>query len=283
MFGGDTAFVSNSTFRLLFYYQAGAGAAGTSRNGKIEWYGLGSFLIGHDLLDIKATNGWLYTSPDGEFIDADLDLAFRQSDSTGNAPMTMNGAGAGITAGISVGYGNSGRTHLGVRNLGFIHFFERSSYAEVDTTFRFEGIDANALFDFSDSLTGIVDDSAFVQEFIVNRSKRSFNIPTAGQIDLWHEQTFFKERLSFALGTRLYIRNTSIPMAWMDASVRLSKHHLLRLNTQYGGFTGWTAGAGFEYDTGTFNLRVGSDFLSSWLKAETGTGQGAFVSLQKSF
>ncbi|MFM2208108.1 MAG: hypothetical protein RL213_2083 [Bacteroidota bacterium] len=282
-YAGDTAFVTNSSFRLLFYYQAGAGAAGSSRDGKIEWYGLGSFLIGHDLFDVKATNGWLYTSPDGEYIDSDLDLVFRQSDSTGKAPSTMNGAGAGITAGISVGTGDNGRTHLGVRNLGFIHFFERSSYAEVDTSLRFEGIDITDLFDFRDSVTGILDDSAFAQQFIVNRRKEAFNIPTPGQIDLWHEQGFWENRLSLAVGTRLYLRETSIPMVWLDASVRLSPRHTFRLGTQYGGYTGWNAGAGFDYDNGKWKFRLGSDFITGWFEDGRGTSQGAFLSLQKSF
>lgn len=282
-FAGDTAFIRNSSFRLLFYYQAGAGASGSSLNGKIRWYGLGSFLIGHDLFDVKATNGWIYTSPDGEFIDSDMHLSFRQSDSAGTAPATMNGAGAGITAGLSVGTGENGRIHLGVRNVGFIHFFERSSFAEVDTNLRFEGIDATDLFDFSDSISGIVDDSTFVQQFIVNRKKEAFNAATPGQIDLWHEQFFFKERLSVALGTRLYLRNTSIPLAWMEISARLGQHHTFRVRGQYGGYTGFSGGPGFEYSNGGWNIRIGSDFLSEWLDAERGTAQGAFLSLQKSF
>ncbi|MFM2135628.1 MAG: hypothetical protein RL021_1028 [Bacteroidota bacterium] len=282
-FAGDTAYVRNSSFRLLFYYQAGAGAAGSSLNGKIRWYGLGSFLIGHDLLDVKATNGWIYTSPDGEFIDSDMHLTFRQSDSAGTAPTTMNGAGASMTAGISVATGENGRIHFGVRNLGFIHFFERSSFAEVDTNLRFEGIDATDLFDFSDSITGIIDDSTLVQQYIVNRRKESFNAATPGQIDLWHEQGLLKNNLSLALGTRLYLRNTSIPLVWTEVSVRLSPHHTFRLRAQYGGYTELTAGPGFEYDNGKWNFRIGSDFLSEWLDAEKGTAQGAFLSLQKSF
>lgn len=283
-FAGDTAHVDRTSMRLLFYYQAGVGAGGTSNSGNFNWYAIGSFLVGHDLLDINAHRGWLYTPNDGEYIDANLDLTFRQSDSAATQPSAVNGTGFGFTGGLSMATGDNGIFHLGARNLGFIHFFERSSYATIDTSLRFEGIDVSELFNLSDTVQStITTDTAFVQRFIKNRDKRVMNIPTPGQVDLWQEQSFAGNKFSIALGTRFYVSQNALPLGWMEASVPLASWLTIRLRAQYGGYTSWVAGPGLEIHGGGWNIRAASDYLSGWINDGGGRSQGAYVSLYKSF
>lgn len=281
-FSGDTAFVDHSDFRSIQYYQTGIGVSGTCQAGRTEWYAIGNLFLGHDFLDIKTGNGYLYTSPDGEYIDADLDITFRASDSTAVQPGAVNGTGFGLTAGFSTTLSSHTRIHAGVTNLGFIHFFERSSYAQLDSTLRFEGLDATELFDFSDTVTStIINDSAIVQQFLSNRSKEGFNVWVPGHFDLSLDREL-NSSLTLSIGTRQYFAYHAVPIGWLEASYRLYNHHTIRLHTQYGGFTAWSAGIGYQLNYLGWELSISSNYLSAWM-SRNGRSQGAFVSLSKSF
>lgn len=282
-FAGNTATLDNSNFRSLLYYQAGFGVSGSSKSGKTNWYAIGSLLLGHDVLDIQTDETRLYTSPDGEFIDAELNLVFRQSDSTANAPGSVNGTGFGLTAGISTPLGQKTTLHAGVRNAGFIQFFDRSSVVRADTSLRFEGIPVSDLFNFGDSVRStVINDSALVQQFLSDRRKERFTIYTPGQLDLWIERPTGFHDATIAVGVRQLLAKNATPISWCQFSYPAGKH-TLRIQGQYGGYTGFTAGLGYEFNYSGWKLCLSSDYLSAWLNTSSGRSQGAFVSLSKAF
>jgi hypothetical protein len=282
-FSGATATLDASNFRSLLYYQAGFGVSGSSLSGQTNWYAIGSLLLGHDVLDIQTDKTRLYTSPDGEFIDADLDLMFRQSDSTANNPGAVNGTGFGMTAGFATHIGWKTALHVGVRNLGFIHFFDRSSVVRSDTSLRFEGIEVSDLFNFGDSVSStVINDSAIVQQFLSDRRKEGFTIYTPGQIDLWLERPTGFHQSTVAIGMRQLISANARPISWCQLSYPVGAH-TFRLHGQYGGYTEFTAGIGYEYERAGWKMVLSSDYLSAWLNSTKGRSQGAFVSLSKSF
>ena len=281
-YADKTAMLDDSRFRSLLYYQAGIGASGTSKSGKTNWYAIGSLLLGHEILDIQTDKTRLYTSPDGEFIDAELNLIFRQSDSSANNPGAVNGTGFGLTAGFATHIGWKTALHFGVRNLGAIKFFDRSSVVRSDTSLRFEGIEVSDLFNFGDSVNStVINDSAIVQTFLSDRRKEAFTIYTPGQLDLWLERPTGFKNSTVALGFRQLLSVNARPMGWCQFGYPIGSH-IFRFHTQYGGYTGFTAGLGYEFNHYGWKLIISSDYVSAWLNSH-GRSQGAFVSLSKSF
>jgi hypothetical protein len=282
-FAGQTASLDNSRFRSMLYYQIGFGIGQGTTEDRLTWFAIGSLCIGDEFLDINSSKGSLYTSQEGDYIDANLNISIHKSDSAKTGPFNVNGKGFAINAGMTYLLGENTKLHTLFHDIGFMRFNEQSSSVRIDTTTRFEGIDANSLFSFTDSFTLVRNDSDYIQQFISDRKKTNYNRWLPGNFDVWIEKNLPGETWNVAIGLRNYIQTFARPLGWMEISRKLNRKNTIRLHTQYGGYAGWNAGLGYQFTSGSWSARISSDFISSWLNPVSGSSMGAFVSLSKSF
>lgn len=281
-FAGQTIATGPTDLRSLLYYQAGIGVAFDDAAKKNHYYFMGSLLLGHDLLDIRSRSGSLYTAADGSYLDADLNITYRSSDTAAYQRGAVNGTGFGITAGFSHSINSSSRLHVSVRNAGIIHFFPRSIAADIDTSLRFQGVDATELFDFSDSIQSLtVNDSTLLTPYITDRRQESTNCITPGQFDIWFEKDL-QAGFTLSAGVRQWLTRFALPFVWVQAGKTLGSCHTVLLQTGYGGYAGWCASLAYRYTRKTWEFQLAADPVNGFLIPGS-TTQGAFVSLSKSF
>lgn len=110
--------------------------------------------IGHDysFYDVKKAD--LYTDPEGAFLDMNLD--YRLRDRTLDAQPI---AGLGLAVGASTSFllSEKSQLHLELKDLGVLYFTGGRSL-DVDSTFRFQGVEFSNIFDLNDSLTKAAED-----------------------------------------------------------------------------------------------------------------------------
>ena len=282
-FAGKTANLDHSAFNSILYYQLGFGIGQGTLNDKTNWFVIASLCIGNEFMDIESKKGSMFTAADGTYLDADLGINMHKSDSTHAGLFHPTGKGIAITAGISTLLGENSRLHFDIRNIGFIRFNNQSAHAGIDSTLRFEGINVNSIFSLTDSFTVVRNDSNYVESFINHRRKESYNRALPGLADLWIEKWLPGNMWNVAIGLRIPVLNLALPLGWMDISKRVKGSSTLRFHTQYGGYAGWNAGLGYQYEKKSWKACISSDFLSSWLNLRKGTSMGAFISLSKSF
>lgn len=238
---------------------------------------------GLDFLDIRTGRGSLYTAPNGYYLDADLDLTIRQQDSSSTGFRSWNGTGAVLDLGWKRILKDGSTLEIIVNDLGFVAFNKKSSLVPSDSTFRFEGIDATELFNFSDTLRGSIrSDSAFVQGFLTSRKKESYEVLLPALLRARYSRQWLDGRYgcTIELQQRLFYR--ARPLASLEGTWRLNNHHQLHLYMQYGEYAPWMAGLGYSLTAGQWQLQASSRFLSAWMSAG-GRSAGAFLTLTKFF
>jgi hypothetical protein len=109
----------------------------------------GSVYLGHDYESYHVDQGEFFTAEDGEYIDADLEYDLRRIDSENEIP--LNGIGVGAIFEWQRSIGKSYRFKVGVRDLGFMYWGNLED-TEVDSSFRFRGVQFDNIFDLTDSI-----------------------------------------------------------------------------------------------------------------------------------
>ncbi|MFM7216907.1 MAG: DUF5723 family protein [Bacteroidota bacterium] len=282
-FAGERAYVGRSSFQSMLYYQFGAGVSGTAASGKLTWHALGSLYLGHDLLDINSDgDGYLYTAPDGSYIDADVNLRFVRSDSLNTSPLSVNGTGAGISFGGTYDFGKGWKGTLAAANIGFITFNGKTADASIDTSFRFEGIEAQQLFDFKDSVRVFENDSSYIASFFKSRTQAKHTRLVPGHADFSISKELSGGRWILAGGLQWLFSQNATPIFWSTATHPMGSHSL-GIWLREGGYSGFNAGLEYGFQSFGWRVSIGSDVLSSWIDTRYGSAMGAFVSLSKSF
>ncbi|MBL0256989.1 MAG: hypothetical protein IPQ03_05450 [Bacteroidetes bacterium] len=283
-YAGKTAEMGEFDFSLLHYQQIKIGMSKETKCQRRTYnYSIGLALnIGQKFQSIHSDRANLFTSEDAEYLDIDFDIALRGSDSSKNKMGSMNGLGGSLFLGWSVRDESKNEFEIQLSNLGIIQFNDHSYIVPADSVFRFEGIDATELFDFSDTIrTAISSDSSFVQGFLHRRKTESYQYNLPARLSLaYHRHLTEKDLVSIGLDQVFF--SSYLPHGWGKYQHRFNEHHQLGLILGYGGYTVWQAGLCYNLKIGkSWLFQLESRNLSGWINTKSGRAQGAFVSLSK--
>lgn len=287
MFAGKTADLSDFRFENSVYQQVvlGIGKSTACSKGELTWSAGLAFNKGQRYLSIEAPGASLYTAPDGYFLDVELELEIRQSDSARKSLSAVNGLGSSLMAAVEYKDERDNIFKFELENAGFITWNKESSFVPADSSFQFIGVDANDLFNFTDTVQGtLTSDSAYVQGFLTKRRKESFTTPLPVLIQATYFANLAPDVFGIEIGASYLGFASSFPRAWGKACWTFHPHHQLSLKASYGGYTVWNLGLGYSALLGkSFVFSLQSDYLSAMLRSTKGRAQGAFVSLSKYF
>ena len=289
-YGGRTADFSNFSYNLLQYQELKLGlskeykgdSSATSVSAGI------SLVNGQNFQRIKAGNATLYTDPNGEFINADFNLQLNQSDSLKKNLFASNGYG--FATDLSYKYVNDKKKYFisfSVEDLGFIEWNNHSSQITADSSYNFEGITSNNLFNFQDSVKGKNTnlDSVYVQPFLNHHVFKTYTtiLPAMFTLSVGKElKTSIQGTNKVSLNINYRINANYIPMEWIELSHESVKGTMIKLDFAYGGYSAFFINAAFEkkFEKG-WHVSLGISHIYEMVNYMNGRGQGAFVSLAK--
>lgn len=284
-YSGKQANLGPFDFSLIHYQQFELGLQKEFRSGKnLIQCELGlSYNKGQKFQFIHSDRAELYTSADGEYLDIDFDIALRGSDSVHNDPGRFNGNGGSVDFALNIISEQKNELSFRVHSFGFILFNNQSYIVPADSNFRFEGIDASSLFNFSDTIsTPVSSDSSFVQSFLSNRKKENYFYKLPAQISVSYRRQMPDEITNITFGLDHTFFSSYLPHGWFRAERIIHKQHQAGLIFGYGGYTLWQAGLSYSLNfCKSWIFTIESPVLSGWLNSKSGRAQGAFVSLSK--
>jgi hypothetical protein len=251
---------------------------------KFEWTAGLVLNKGQKFYRIESPKATLYTAPYGDYLDIDASLTMRQSDSAKKSWGAFNGLGLSTDMSFSWKDKNKNILAIKVSDLGFINWNDQTSYIHADSTFRYEGIDIGDLFDLSDSITETISvDSSLVEPFLVNRTKKNYTSILPGKINLSYLYILSPDRTDIEAGVEYMIEASYFPLAHSAIGYHVNQQNRIIVRIQYGGYSEFNAGLGYQLKLNTgWKFLLQSNYLTGIL-LKNGTGQGAFVSLSKSF
>lgn len=243
---------------------------------------------GQNFQRINAGKATLYTDPNGEFIDADFNLQLNQSDSLKKNLFASNGYG--FATDLSYSYVNDKKKffiNFSVEDLGFIEWNNHSSQITADSSYHFEGIVSNDLFNFQDSVKGKSAnlDSAYIQPFLNNHTYKNYTtiLPALFTLSAGKElRTSIPGTNIISLNVDYRINANYVPMTWIELSHESIMGTMIKLDFAYGGYSAFFINAAFEkkFENG-WHIALGLSHIYDMINYMNGRGQGVFVSLRK--
>lgn len=109
----------------------------------------GALVIGHEYEKYTVEKADFFTDPNGEFLDADLNYKLDRTDDPNTIP--LNGIGLSGNFAITVPSRSKYYLHFALKDLGFI-YWRNVQTTEVDSSFRFNGLTFDNIFEITDSL-----------------------------------------------------------------------------------------------------------------------------------
>ncbi|MBK8876594.1 MAG: hypothetical protein IPN13_23020 [Bacteroidetes bacterium] len=280
-FAGVNADISDFNYEAIQYQQLqfGYGKTKKSGNSEFEYYAGISFLNGQSYLDISTTRGSIYTQPDGEYADLDIRLESRQSDTTKSNFGSSNGLGASLDLMVSYKMENQVKISLSATDIGMIAWNSKSSYFVVDTTYRFEGLTVNNLFD--SLYLDITSEAEFIDGFKEDRKKESFTSVLPAKFQLQVSKPFMEDKLMAYASVNYFLNADYTPQIIAGGSYFFSKSFMAGVSAGFGGYTEFSAGIHVGADLGHgFILTAGTDYLTGLINQDNSTAEGGVGSLR---
>lgn len=283
-FEGKTADVNNFNYRGMQWQQLQFGILKEIKKGNsvLSYAASISLLNGQYDLEIKTTKGSLYTQTDAEYVDMNLQLESKQSDTAHTSFGSNNGLGA--SADLELNYSVKDQYHLRftVADLGFIAWNSKSFLFNVDTNYHFEGVIVNNLFD--SLYLDLKSEKDFKEDFKKDQQSKSFTTTLPFCFNLSYERTLIADKLTAGIGAKYVLNSDYKPLGYIMGNYFFNSKTQAGITLQYGGFGGFHAGVQVNKDFGKgFIVSAGSAFLDGYVAASSSTGQGAFLSLKKIF
>ena len=110
-----------------------------------------SYLAGNHHLSYLIKNGSLYTAPLGTYLDVEYSMNAFITDTSNFSAFTNNGNGVAFDLSTDLDI-QKYQIHFSLSNLGFIMWNTSSVTLATDSTFSFQGIEVDDIFNFNDSV-----------------------------------------------------------------------------------------------------------------------------------
>jgi hypothetical protein len=144
-----------------------------------------SYLLGNHHLSYIIKKGSLYTAPFGSYLDVDYSMNAFITDTSNFSAFKNNGNGVAIDVSADF-FIKKSEIHFSLSNLGFIMWNTSSINLATDSTFNFQGVEIDNIFNFNDSLLEVNN----IQDDIIRNNKNAFKsyIPATLHISLSGEK-----------------------------------------------------------------------------------------------
>ena len=241
-FKGKTADISNSHINYLHYQSIQFGLRKQIGNTDFQ-FNLG-LVKGSQGLQTTISNGQLYTAENGEYLDLDLNAQLAMSDS--NNTSFQNWSGTGFVANVAFSYelSNNSSVNFSLNNIGHIAWNTNNAAYQIDSSFHWEGVTVDNVFNLTDSVFQIETNSdSLINEY---ETISNFTSLIPARIFVSYQHSYKNVGLSLSVDHML---NTSyIPHAQARTTINLHDKFGVMINLGYGGFTDFHYGSGFLFN-----------------------------------
>jgi hypothetical protein len=285
MFAGQTANLDNFNLNVLQYQQFQIGISSQLKASGIH-FGIGlSALNGEQYKNILAKKAELYTSADGQYINLNSDIIYKQSNPGNTGLGSSNGAGFGIDAfaekSITLSEGLTEKTRIELKDIGLIRWNANSRTETADSLYHYEGISVNNILDPKNPAFSKLNTDSIVNKAVKTVSGKITSV-LPGIIHI-NSVTSYK-RWQLSKGIRyMYDANYRLNI-YLTGNYFITKKLMVSLGAAYGGYSVFSANAGIGADLGRgYLVHVYSANIDGFIVPQIATGQSACIQLTKKF
>lgn len=279
-FAGETINLSPIELNLLTYTQFEVGILKKVQKTKGTWnIGFGvALLTGKRNLKFRIDGAELYTDADGEYLEGEIHGMFRSASLSSAQYIDANGLG--LSGSLNIAYS---ATKWGIKleadDHGFISWSKGTKQTDLDSVFRFEGIDVNLFAANGDPFTNVNLDT-IVAGFATEVPIDKYSTAVPGRIRLEGHYMLNANKWRLYFGVQYRFAPSYVPYVYVGTDSPLGKGFYIDGRFAYGGFGSWHLGLELKKRfANVFEVRLGTNNLEGYVLPMVGTTQSAYVSL----
>jgi hypothetical protein len=281
---GNKQFAGNSVqlipfgFNQIHYNQFQLGFTQKFNSGSFFSIGL-SFLYGQNNRTLTSNRFDLITSQFGSRVSADAQFVFQETDPLNANFMSYNGVGTSIDlvgefdVNLLKDSTNQARFQFSVTDIGFIQWHASSIETRVDTFYSYTGVSIPNVFDPDSPISG--DNPGAIYDSVSTVKNTSYSTMIPSTIHFYLQQ-HWKEWL-FTAGGAHRLNAYFHPYFFAKAGYEVYTNWILSGQINYGGYGKLGGGLEIEYNTSSYQFRLGSTNLEGFIAPSSLAGQSIYL------
>ena len=283
-FAGKTAEVGGTNFNTFTYQQINFGIIShKTKNQKLAKEGfIVSLIKGQSHQAITIPKGSIFTEQLGKELEVDINYEYNASDTANKGVMALKGYGISTDLFTQFFLKNGDKVHLAANDLGFIVFNNKSIDESADSTFFFEGVEVDNIFDLNDSLLAEISKDSIIND-ITNHKKESYSIalPTSFNINY---TKYISQKWKMDIGFYYKVLSNYFPLIYTNTYYYFNPSLAFKLHVSYGGYGKLNTGIAIAKSVkNQVNIFVGTNNLGAFIAPGASYANSGFVGIKAYF
>lgn len=284
-FASQTIDIGNTNFLSYKYQSLSFGLVRYKDiDGRIAKEGFVVSLIkGQQHEAITVPRGALYTEDLGRQIDIDINYIYNRTDTANLGLKAFNGFGISTDLFTEFYLKNGDKMYLGINDLGFIYWNNQSLELATDSSYTFDGIYINNIFDLNDSIVNKLSKDSIINTVATTNIKDDYSIalPTALNVNYTKQ---FNEKWKANLGLYHKILSNYFPLIYSNVYYYFNKKFSAKIQLAYGGYGKFNSGVALAKSfSKRFSCYIGTNNIEGFIMPDKAFTNSGFVGIKTYF
>jgi hypothetical protein len=284
-FAGTSAKIGGTNFNYFKYQQLNLGFINHKYiDNKLAKEGFVlSVIMAQEHKAITITEGSIFTEELGKEIDVDLNYLYNSSDTANKGIGSYNGVGVSTDLFTEFFLKNGDKIYLGIEDLGFIHWNSNSMEVSADSTFHFEGVVVDNIFDLNDTLLSNISKDSIIDNISTSNEKGSYSISLPTAINVNYTKVF-NEKWKINIGIYHKILSNYFPLISTNYYYYFNKKFVVKAHISYGGYGKLNTGLALAKSVSSyFDIFIGTNNLDAFIVPSSSYSNSGFIGLKGYF
>jgi hypothetical protein len=232
---------------------------------------------------ININEGSIFTEEFGREIDVELDYLYQESDTAKKGIPAFNGLGVSVDLFTEFILKNGDKIYLGIEDLGFVHWNSNSLKIATDSSFHYEGVVVNNIFDLNDSLVSGLSRDSIIDNLSTKNKKEAYSIAMPASVNINYTKVL-NEKWKVNVGIYQKILSNYYPLISVNGYYSFNPKLIGRLHLSYGGYGKLNTGLAFSKSVKNyFDIFIGTNNIEAFIAPSSSYSNSGFIGLKTYF
>lgn len=242
-----------------------------------------SLIKGEQNEAITIPRGSIFTQELGKEIDLDLRYSYNSSDTANKGIAAFNGYGVSTDLFSEIFLRNGDKVYLGVEDLGFIYWNKNSLNIGSDSTFHYDGIWVDNIFDLNDSLLSNISKDSIINKISTTNQKSSYSIALPTSVNITYTKVL-NEKWKINIGVYHKILANFFPLIYTNCYYYFNEKLVAKSHLSYGGYGRLNAGLAMAKSFNKYiEVFIGSNNLEAFIMPNLSFNSSGYIGIKSYF